>query len=374
MLEDVNCLAAPSVQSSLSAVVGASRRRDMRVFVTSYARPPAKLLNALSADSGSVVSSPYFELEETCELVSVLGGDAETWGRVAHVTCGAGHPQLTYAFVAGMAARGWPRHEIAEIVARGLTNADLEDEHKAARSYLIQSLPEPARELLYRLGMAVAPFDRSLAITIGTIGPRVKRAGECFDELVDRWLEPATADRYRLSPLVRGIGSQMLEADQQRKVHDKLATGMIARSPIDAGSVDAVLLHGLAGESQSSLLKLTYVINTADEETRQAIARHLVVFPSLRTSAPIYPKDLSTSVMLRLAQLRLVTATENRSGVDDVAGALLSEIDTIPDDQARLHFEAAGAQCCTQQSRNCARPQQLDQSPVSLPPPRPDRP
>ena len=341
MLEDLNCLAAPSVQVSLSAVVGAARRRDMRVIVTSYARPTAKLLNALGAESGSVVSSAYFELEETCELVSVLGGDPATWGRVAHLACGAGHPQLTYAFVAGMAARDWPKHEIAEIVARGLTNADLEDEHRAARTYLIQSLPEPVRELLYRLGMAVAPFERSLAIAIGAIRPRVGRAGECFDELVDRWLEPATADRYRLSPLVRGIGPKMLTTDHQRQVHDKIATEMIDRNPIDAGSVDAILFHSLEGESQSSLLKLTYVLNSADEETRQAIARHLVMFPALRTSTPIYPKDLPTSVMLRLAQLRLVTATEERSGVGGVVGALLSEIDALPNGPMRVQFETA---------------------------------
>ena len=341
MLEDLNCLATPSVQVSLSTVVGAARRHDMRIFVTSYARPTAKLLNALSADSGSVVPSPYFELEETCGLVSVLGGDPETWGRVAHLTCGGGHPQLTYAFVAGMAARGWPKHEIDEILARGLTNVDLEDEHSAARAYLVQSLSEPARRLLYRLSMAAAPFERSLAIAIGTVRPRVERAGECFDELVNRWLEPATADRYRPSPLVRGTGPEMLTGDHQRQVHDKFATEMIGRNPIDAGSVDAILLHGLAGESQSSLLKLTYVINTADEETRQAIARHLVVFPALRTSTPIYPKDLSTSVVLRLAQLRLVTATEKRSGVSAVIGALLSEIDALPEGPMRLDVEVA---------------------------------
>ena len=72
MLEDLNCLAAPSVQTSLGEVVGAARRRDMRIVITSYGRPTATLLNALSADSTSVVSSLHFDLEETCELVSTL--------------------------------------------------------------------------------------------------------------------------------------------------------------------------------------------------------------------------------------------------------------------------------------------------------------
>ena len=341
MLEDLNCLAAPSVQTLLGEVVGAARRRDMRIVITSYGRPTATLLNALSADSASVVSSLHFNLEETCELVSTLDGDPEVWGRVAHLAGGGGHPQLTYAFVAGMAARGWPMREIAGIIAQGLTNADLEDEHSAARANLIDSLPGPARELLYRLSIPAAPFERSLAIAIGTIQPPIERAGECFDELVDRWLEPAMADRYRPSPLVRGIGPKMLPTDQQRGVHDKIATEMASRNPIDAEEIDAILLHGLAGASQSSLVKLSAAINLAGDETRQAIAKHLAVFPALRTSKPIYPEHFPTAVMLRLAQLRLVAATDKRPGVSDVVGALLSEIDAVPDGPMRLHFEGA---------------------------------
>ena len=341
MLEDLNCLTARSVQTLLGEVVEAARRRDMRIVITSYGRPTATLLNALTADSRSIVSSVYFDLEETCELVSTLGGDPAVWGRVAHWAGGTGHPQLTYAFVAGMAARVWPRHEIAEMLARGFTNADLEDEHSAVRANLIDSLPEPTRELLYRLSITIAPFERSLAIAIGTVQPAVERPGEHFDELVDRWLEPATADRYRPSPLVRGFAPKMLPTEQQRGVHHKIATEMTQRTTIAAGDVDAILHHGLQGSSQSSLAKLTYAINAADDETRQAVARHLVVFPALVTSKLIFPENLLTSVMLRLTQLRLVMATPERRGISDIVETLLSEIDTVPADPDRPDFEGA---------------------------------
>ncbi|MDE2774287.1 MAG: hypothetical protein OXI46_11385 [Gemmatimonadota bacterium] len=313
----------------------------MRIIVTSYGRPSATLLNALSANSKSVVSSPHFDLDEACELVSTLGGDPEVWGTVAHLAGGAGHPQLTYAFAAGIAARSWPKREIAEIVDRGLTNADIEDEQKAARAVLIDSLSESARDLLYRLSITTNPFERSLAISIGTLKPTIERASECFDELVDRWLEPTMEDRYRPSPLVRGIGPEMLTAAQQCRVHDKIATEMTNRSPIDAGDIDAILLHGLSGASQGSLLKVTAAINLANDETRHAIARHLAVFPALDTSKPIYPKDFYTSIMLRLAQLRLVMATDKRCGVDDIVEALLSESDAIPDSEVIPHLKGA---------------------------------
>ena len=339
MLEDLNCLSSPSVQTSLSEVVGAARRHDMRIIITSYGRPTATLLNALSADSASVVSAPHFDLEETCELVKALDGDPQVWGRVVHLACGAGHPQLTYAFVAGMAARGWPKHEIEEIIARGLTNADLEDEHSAARANLIYSLPGPARDLLYRLSITAAPFERSLAVAIGTLEPAIERASECFDELVDRWLEPAMIDRYRISPLVRGIGQKMLTTVQQCRAHDVIATEMSSRNPINAGEIDAILFHGLAGTSQRSLLKLSMAIDFSDNETREAIAKHLFVLPALGTSRPIYPKHLPTSIMLRLAQLKLVMATEKRHQVTDIVQALFSEVEAVPDGAMRSHLD-----------------------------------
>lgn len=332
MLEDLNCIAAPSVQISLGEVVGAARRRDMRMVITSYTRPSTTVLNGLGIESGNVVSTPHFELEETRALVRALGGDPETWGRVAHVAGGAGHPQLTHAFTAGMAARGWPVNEIADMVARGFTNEDLEDEHAVVRANLIESLPEPARELLYRLSITTGPFERSLALAIGTLQPPIERAGECFDDLTGRWLETPVADRYRTSPLVRGLGRKMLTATTQRQVHDKIAMEMTSSNTIDAGNIDTILAHGLAGASQSSLFKLTAAINLADEETREVITRHLAVFPALDTSKPIYPDDLPMSVMLRLAQLRLVVAAEKPSGVDAIVQALLLEADALPQD------------------------------------------
>lgn len=332
MLEDLNCLAAQSVQVSLGEVIGTAQRHDMRIVVTSYLRPATTVLSSLGIKSGSIVTIPHFEPEETKALVSALDGDPETWGHVAHLAGGAGHPQLTHAFAAGMAARGWPVKEIAEMVARGFTNNDLEDEHSLVRSNLIESLRGPARELLYRLSITTAPFERSLALAIGALQPPIERAGECFDELTGRWLEIPMADRYRTSPLIRGLGKKMLTTAMQHQVHNTIATAMTTGTNIDAGNIDTILVHGLAGASESALFKLTAAINLADDETREAVTRYLAAFPALDTSKPIYPDDLPTSVMLRLAQLRLVVVAERPTGVDAIVHALLREAETLPHD------------------------------------------
>ena len=341
MVEDLNCIVAPPVQLSLAKIVEAARRHDMRVMITCYLQPSMTVLNGLGADAESIVACPHFDQEETNALVKRLGGEPAIWGRIAHVTGGAGHPQLTHAFIAGMAAKGWPADAIGQVVNRGFTSDDLEDVRNAARGSLIESLGEPARDLLYRLSITIDPFERSLALAIGALPPSIQRAGECFDELVGRWVEAAPSGRYRVLPLVRGFGRKMLAEEEQRKIHHTIAAQTISHGPIDAGDIETILLHGLAGESQESLVKLSRAINVADDETRQALATHLAVFGLLDTSRPIYPKHLLTSVMLRLAQLRLVAASDERDGIEDIVRALLLETDSVPLDLAGPYLESA---------------------------------
>lgn len=339
ILEDLNGLADPRVQLGLSEVVEAAHRHDLLIVVTSYKHPPPSLLNTIGTDSSCVVQVPNFSENETEELVMTIGGDSKTWGRVAYVAGGGGHPQLTYAFIAGMAARNWPREEIPELLTKGLTNTDVEDELSAARTNLIDSLPKSTRELLYRLSITISPFQRSLALEIGALQPTIDNANESFDEMVDRWLEPALENRYRTSPLVRGLGEKMLQTTHQREVHAKIASALSNKNPVDVSEFETILVHGLQGESKDSLLRISQAIVMADEQQRQTMAKYLTVFLIFDTTKPVYPKDLPTSVMLRLAQLRLVVVTQKRENVADIVNALLAETNSVPKGPERTDLE-----------------------------------
>ncbi len=340
MVEDLNCMVAPRVQLALGQVVEAARRHDMRVLVTCYRGPPLTVLNSLGVEPDSILTCPHFELEETSELVKHLGGDPSVWGRVAHTAGGSGHPQLTHTFVAGMAAREWPMDEIPQIVQRGFTSADLDVTREATRASMTETLREPTRQLLYRLSIASAPFKRSLALALGGISPLIERPGECLDELVGPWIEAVSPDRSRTSPLVRGLGREMLAEEEQRRVHRMIAEEIIGYSPIEAGDIDTILVHGLAGESHGSLFRLSGVINVADDETRRALAGHVALLPVLEKSRPIYPANPTVSLMLRLAQLRLATASEAPDGIADIVHALLRELDAVLRGQAGQELES----------------------------------
>ena len=341
ILDDLNFLEQTSVQRTFAQLVDAARRYDMQVLVTTYTKPSSVILDILRLSTACVVECPHFSQPETDSLVELFGGDPATWGHLAHAAGAQGHPQLTYAFVMGLSDRDWPEGDLPRILADGLTTTDIETVRQTARKSLTDTLSEVARDLLNRLSIVTGYFKRSLALAISDISPSIQRAGEHFDDLVDQWIESGPTGRFRLSPLIRGFGREMLTETEQRRVHYIIATHMLQDSPVDARDIDTILVHALAGKSQESLWRLSYFVNTAPEDARQALANHLVAFRILNTSKPIYPDDLQTSVMLRLAQFRLVSASEDSTVIANVSTALLREAAATPHSLAGPLLELA---------------------------------
>ena len=149
ILEDLNHIDDPLISLSLARLVEALRRRNRNLIVSSYRIPSVKSLTACGLAQGCVVECPYFSEEEASALVDCYGGDPERWGRIAHIAGGFGHPQLTHAFVSGLAARGWPAAEMETVLRQGFSSDNTDAARDAARQNLLTALPEATRTLLY---------------------------------------------------------------------------------------------------------------------------------------------------------------------------------------------------------------------------------
>lgn len=178
LLEDLNCFNDPQVDLAMAKVLEALSRRDMTVIVTCYSPPAAKALINVGLTHGCAQACPYFGEDEARQLVLLHGGDAGTWGKLAHVSGAFGHPQLVHAFIAGMAARGWPKPEIPQVLDAGMTSGDVDLERNAARRAVVSTLPEGARNLLYRLSLMIGNFDRTAALLLADVPPPVSPPGE----------------------------------------------------------------------------------------------------------------------------------------------------------------------------------------------------
>ena len=188
------------------------RRRDRVGLITSYRPPSARVLGELGLDASAIVEVPYFSEDEVKAVVQANGADPDTWGKIAYLAGGNGHPQLVHAFVAGMAMRGWPKSALKEIVVGGLTSEDVDAARDAARRQLVATLPEGARTLLYRLSLVIGRFDRTLALALGTLPPPLTEPGKYLDQLVGSWIDVVAKNYYRVSPLAGSAGRETLAA------------------------------------------------------------------------------------------------------------------------------------------------------------------
>ena len=339
ILEDLNHLDKSHVVLSLARVIEASRRHDHEVLITCYRKPSLTALAHVGLTQGCVVDCPYFSEEEVYALVTDNGGAPRRWGRLAYLAGASGHPQLTHAFVTGIAARGWPVKEMKDILDSGLSSGDITATREAARRRLVSALPEGTRTLLYRLSLAIGHFDRSLALAIGEIPPAVVQSGECMDQLVGPWLESAGKDLFRVSPLASKFGTEMLTRDKQKSIHQAIATQMLGKQEIDASNFDAIMMHAIAGTSPNSLIKLAYSVLSSDYPVLKGLAEHHSVFHFFRTDVQIYPDSASVSGMLRLAQFKLAVAAGEEGKISDIATALFNEISDMPEGQSKRILE-----------------------------------
>ena len=341
ILEDLNHLDDARVILSLVRVIEALHRRYREVLVTCYREPSLKTLADLGLNRDCAVDCPYFSKEETRTLVLDYEGDPDIWGRFAHVMGAFGHPQLTHAFVIGMAAREWPVKEIKDVFDHGLSSEDIEAARDAARRSLISALPKGARNLLYKLSLTLGRFDRSLALTIGEISPRVSQTGECIDQLVGPWIEPVGKDLYRVSPLASRFGYEMLSTDEQNRIHKAIAVQMLKKGTVDVSDIDVIMMHAITGKSTEILTSVAAKVLSADSRTLEISAEHILFFRYLQTDVMAYPEDPLVSVILRLAQLRLTATTEEGNRVSEIAAVLFNEIAGITEDKPRRLLEVS---------------------------------
>ena len=188
ILEDINCLEDKQAALSLARVIETARRHGHEMLISCYRAPPAATLVDVGLTQECVVECTYLSKNETRKLVQGHGGDPRVWGNIAYIAGGNGHAQLVHAFVLGRAASGWPIENWEDLLRDVLSNSDVDGARFAARRYLISALPDDARQLLYRLSLVVGHFSRSLALSIGDVGPSLPNVGECIDQLVGPWI------------------------------------------------------------------------------------------------------------------------------------------------------------------------------------------
>ena len=341
ILDNLNHVDAGAVLS-LARLLEAGRRHHCEVLITCYRMPSPEVLGQLGLEASCIVHFPHFSEEETLALVHMYGGDTGRWGWLAYVAGAGGHPQLTHAFIRGMASRQWPIEEIGETLRQGLSSPDLQATRDEARRKVASVLPPETRDLLYRLSITIGRFDRTLALKIASIRPPLSRAGESIDQLVGPWLEKSAANVLQVSPLASQFGREMLEVPEQELIHKTIAEEMVKSGRGNADDMNVILAHAIAGKSAEGIRAIATAVLTADPRTQEKLAE-LLLLRSYRTDTQIYAGDPVGSYLLRVAQFKLTAAAGDWERLPKVVDALIDQTNELPCGDEGKALESFGA-------------------------------
>lgn len=339
IFDDFNQIEDSRARNSFGRCVQALYRRDRTAIITAYRSPSQKALTELGLDANAVIDIPYLTEEEAREVVQAAGGEPKHWGGIAFATGAQGHPQLVHAFVMGMSARNWPRSEVREIVIRGFASDDIDAERDAARRSMVASLSEDARTLLYRLSLAIGRFDRALGLKIAEVPHPLSRPGELLDSLIGPWIETLGTGVLRVSPLAAHAGWGMLTHETQVVIHAAIAHQLLRKRTVSATEANGILMHGLMGNDNNALSHLAYSVLMSDGEATNHWRDQLFMLPLLRTDESIFPTNPLVSILLRLAQFKLVATGNDAKETTACSAALLREVEEIKIDELRDMLE-----------------------------------
>jgi hypothetical protein len=113
-----------------------------------------------------------------------------------------------------------------------------------------------------------------------------------------------------------------------------------AKRYIDATDANGILMHALLGKEVHSLFQLAYSALTAKAKAVELLREHIFMLPILRTDLPIFADNRMVSVMLRLAQFKLVASKEEPKDTTACVNALLREAGEEPNSALREMFES----------------------------------
>ena len=336
IIDDANFINEGVADRAVDKLFRYLKNFDIYLLLTSYKPMCGHSSDGLIINPDANITAQPFTEGEVKGLVKDAGGTEEIWGSWVFYNASLGHPQLVMATIRGLQARGWSVQGPNFIETLSLSRADIESEQDRVRKILVNTLPEPTKHLLYRLSLVRGQFDRPLAIASGEVVPEIYLPGEQLDKLIGPWIDQVSRKEFRVSPLVLNAGEKILPKQEVKEVHRVVAEELISGDLIPS-KMNSALLHGIAGESDLTLLVIANSILVAPSETLKELGWSLFAITLLSTLKPIYKPDQSISSLLRLAQLSLRIEISSSESIRECWDALQRECEA--DESSDSSFE-----------------------------------
>lgn len=312
ILDDLNFDKATTVyENSLIRLLSAVKSRGGRVVITSQNSIPSRIEDICSIPKNNLIAVPPLDESEIRELALKYGCPAgkalHSWSLIV-ATQTLGHPQLVHAQIRGLQYNNWKNPEIADI----FSNQEINNVRQEQRQNLTDSLPEEARELLYRLSIFAHRFNRRQALFISEKKSEVSRPGEYLDLLIGPWIEPLGKTHFLVSPLVKNAAAEVFSPKKVKRLHSAAAMFYLKEKIIDSSDISSILMHGLAGENPFPLMVLVPNVLGIAQEHKRSVYESISWFGFVKTgeTESFFPNFTLVNHMLRSLQFAILAETD----------------------------------------------------------------
>jgi len=301
---DVSAGAHAQLGHTLAVLAIALAQRGGQLFVTTQNEPSSRVIEVCGGDADSVFSVPRMSYQEIREIARLLGCPEgytrEGWANIARLSS-QGHPQLARAVLLDAKARSWPSPSLLD-----QTTDESVGHVKSEARRLVGNLPEPQKDLLYRLSLVTGRFRREHALSIGAWPPPLERPGEAFDPLVGAWIEPMSDKSFRVSPLLADAAKEVFAGERLRELHVSISRAFAEgkMSPQEGAQAfehawEAKLIPALRGMVESLFSESRAVFDAVSAHVSWFIAE------GLKEGEVLLPENQHVSLLLRMFLVRI---------------------------------------------------------------------
>jgi hypothetical protein len=290
------------------------RTKDLPFIVTTSKALPTRISTSLDLDS-SFFQVPGLNREEIGAWLVACSCPADLITPLSSflLALTSGHPQLIHARLRHLVRIGWKAPDLDDLVQtpRGV------DEVRVEARQLLQSLPEEARTLAYRLSMAAQPFRRDHVLVIGQSPPQISAAGDFLDLLIGPWVERLTDSYFRISPLLGGSARDVWPADQLKLLHRSWSYVLWNSTPRTQTEAIGSFFHAFVGENVKGMCQVSFGLLGSEEVVQKGTFASLQWFVNVGVDAPMPPfiPAAEERLVLRVLQYRMAAEPDQRRKV-----------------------------------------------------------
>lgn len=332
VIDDIDIRHFKEYDIALQSLLFKIKSENGRVIITTQRESPDQLFIKLWLTKECGQEAPYFNENEICELIRLHGCDDKKqinfYSKVILVTTNVGHPQLCHARVRHLQSKRWPKLSTKDIISP----VEIKKEKENFRQQLLAELPSiDARNLLYRLSIFAGYFKKNVAISLGTVEPKVGLPGESFENLVGPWVERVGEEFFRITPLLVGAVHEIFNIEQVKSIQIAAANGILKQNTLTPPEISDALAFSLASGSGSHLVWISYQLLKMSYEEKKMIAEYLFWFGllALDKGEKIYKENPCVNSMLRTIQYDIVASSGKRDSVINIAQRWFDDINDI---------------------------------------------